>query len=119
MNIKQLNEAISELLDDKIQCVLKIQDVGNEYVFKGMVADNTDYASEYDMEIDFYDRLQSEDPTTQFILAYHKDGENVFYDEDDVLLDLDMTEDAAFDRDYNALNNSNDNTVIPDKDMIN
>ena len=82
-----------EELDDMIQCVIEIQDIGNDYEFKGIIEDNTDYDSEYDMENHFMDRLDGEDPTIQFVLAYHYDGQDdKFYDEDGDGLDLNMEE---------------------------
>lgn len=114
---KLVNKANEDLEPEMIQCVLKIEDIGNEYKYLGMVEDNSHYASEYDMELE-YEEADYGRATIQLILAYHKNGEKVFYDEEGDPLNLDMEEQKEFEQEYQDLNNSKDNTVIPDKDMI-
>lgn len=78
---EKLNKKINEALDDMIQCVIKIEDVGNEYKYLGMIEDNSNYASEYDMEVEYEDADLGHS-TIQYILAYHKEGDNKhFFDE--------------------------------------
>lgn len=81
-------EEDSEELDDMIQCVIKIKDIGNDYEYQGIIEDNTDYLSQYDVDVEFQD--EEEDPTIQFILAYHNPEESVFYDENGEELDLEQ-----------------------------
>lgn len=81
-------EEDSEELDDMIQCVIKIKDIGNDYEYQGIIEDNTDYLSQYDVDVEFQD--EEEDPTIQFILAYHNPAEFVFYDENGEELDLEQ-----------------------------
>ena len=88
-------------IDDMIQCVIKIKDIGNDYEYQGMIEDNTDYLSQYDVDVEFQDRLDGEDPTIQFVLAYHREGEEEFYDESGVKFDLDMEEHQKFKDDAN------------------
>lgn len=103
---------------DLIQCVIKVEDIGNGYKYLGMIEDNSNYASEYDMEIEYEDADLGR-ATIQYILAYHEDGDNKhFFDEEGDLLNLDMEEQEEFEQEYQDANNSKDNTVIPDKDMI-
>ena len=73
--------------DDMIQCVIKIKDIGNAYEYQELIEDNTDYLSQYDVDVEFQDE---EDPTIQFILAYHNPAEFVFYDENGEELDLEQ-----------------------------
>lgn len=81
-------EEDSEELDDMIQCVIKIKDIGNAYEYQELIEDNTDYLSQYDVDVEFQD--EEEDPTIQFILAYHNPEESVFYDENGEELDLEQ-----------------------------
>ena len=81
-------EEDSEELDDMIQCVIKIKDIGNAYEYQELIEDNTDYLSQYDVDVEFQD--EEEDPTIQFILAYHNPAEFVFYDENGEELDLEQ-----------------------------
>ena len=74
--------------DDMIQCVIKIKDIGNAYEYQELIEDNTDYLSQYDVDVEFQD--EEEDPTIQFILAYHNPAEFVFYDENGEELDLEQ-----------------------------
>ena len=104
--------------NDMIQCVIKVEDIGNGYKYLGMIEDNSNYASEYDMEVEYEDADLGR-ATIQYILAYHEDGDNKhFFDEEGDTLDLDMEEQEQFEKDYQDAINSKDNTVIPDKDMI-
>ena len=81
-------EEDSEELDDMIQCVIKIKDIGNAYEYQELIEDDTDYLSQYDVDVEFQD--EEEDPTIQFILAYHNPAEFVFYDENGEELDLEQ-----------------------------
>ena len=102
MDLNKLYHVINEALEqDMIQCVIKIKDIGNDYEYQGIIEDNSHYDSEYDMENDYADRLEGEDPTIQFVLAYHRDGEEEFYDESGVKFDLDMEEHQKFKDDAN------------------
>ena len=102
MDLNKLYHVINEALEqDMIQCVIKIKDIGNEYEYQGIIEDNSHYDSEYDMENDYVDRLEGEDPTIQFVLAYHRDGEEEFYDESGVKYDFDMEEHQKFKDDVN------------------
>ena len=74
--------------DDMIQCVIKIKDIGNVYEYQELIEDDTDYLSQYDVDVEFQD--EEEDPTIQFILAYHNPAEFVFYDENGEELDLEQ-----------------------------
>ena len=74
--------------DGMIQCVIKIKDIGNAYEYQELIEDNTDYLSQYDVDVEFQD--EEEDPTIQFILAYHNPAEFVFYDENGEELDLEQ-----------------------------
>ena len=108
----------AEDTDNMIQCVIKVEDIGNDYKYLGMIEDNSNYASEYDMEVEYEDADLGR-ATIQYILAYHEDGDNKhFFDEEGDTLDLDMEEQEQFEKDYQDAINSKDNTVIPDKDMI-
>lgn len=82
----------NENTDNMIQCVIEIQDIGNDYEYMGIIEDDTDYLSQDDVDVEFQDRLEEEDdPTIQFVLAYHHDGkDDKFYDEDGEDLDLDI-----------------------------
>ena len=103
---------------DLIQCVIKVQNEGNgNYTYLDMIEDNCDYASEYDMQLEYQDADLGHS-SIEYILAYHNEGENVFYDEVGELLDIDMEEQEEFEKAYQDANNSLDNTVIPDKDII-
>lgn len=92
MDLKNLQRVINEALelneDDMIQCVIKIKDIGNAYEYQELIEDNTDYLSQYDVDVEFQD--EEEDPTIQFILAYHNPAEFVFYDENGEELDLEQ-----------------------------
>lgn len=92
MDLKNLQRVINEALelneDDMIQCVIKIKDIGNAYEYQELIEDNTDYLSQYDVDVEFQD--EEEDPTIQFILAYHNPEESVFYDENGEELDLEQ-----------------------------
>jgi hypothetical protein len=112
MNLSKLYKVINEALEqDLIQCVIKIKDIGNDYEYQGMIEDNSNYDSEYDMENHFMDRLDGEDPTIQFVLAYHYDGkDDKFYDEDGDELDLDMEEYNKF---KDAASRPLDNPTVP------
>ena len=92
MDLKNLQRVINEALelneDDMIQCVIKIKDIGNAYEYQELIEDNTDYLSQYDVDVEFQD--EEEDPTIQFILAYHNQAEFVFYDENGEELDLEQ-----------------------------
>ena len=124
MNLKRLqklNEEMRKLLnesEDMIQCVIKVQDIGNALSYEGIVEDNTNHMSQYDVDVEFQDILDEEDPTIQFILAYHIDGTEEFYDENGDLIDLDMTKNNEFQQALDKVNNSLNNTVIPNIDML-
>ena len=109
----------SEDISDMIQCVIKVEDIGNAFEYKGMILDNTDFMSQYDVDVEYQDRLEGEDPTIQFILAYHNDGDDKhFYDENGDSLELDFTEEEEFEQALKDKNESPDNTVIPDKENL-
>ena len=76
---EKLNKKINEALDDMIQCVIKIKDIGNAYKFIEVVEDNSDFVNQYDVDNEYSEGEQ--DPTIMYVLCYHKEGENIFYDE--------------------------------------
>jgi hypothetical protein len=87
-----INEALENNENsDLIQCVVKIKDIGNEYEFQGIIEDNSNYISQYDVDVEFQNRLEIEEPTIQFILAYHRDGNDTeFFDENGIAYDFDI-----------------------------
>lgn len=117
---EELDKLIAKALDLKeqemTQCVIKIQDIGNAYKYIGIVEDKSDYINQYDVDNEYSEGEQ--DPTIEYILCYHNDGEKIFYNEDGEELNLDMEEQEQFEKDYQDAINSKDNTVILDKNMI-
>ena len=110
LNENPVEEESGEL-DDMIQCVIEIQDIGNDYEFKGIIEDNTNYVSQYDVDVEFQDRLEDEDPTIQFILAYHRDGDDTeFFDESGIAYDFDMEKHKEF---KDAVNKPLENPTVP------
>lgn len=68
------------------QCVIKIRDIGNDWEFIEVAQDNTQFSSQYDVNLEFTD----EDPTVQYILAYHTNEGDEFYDENGYIIDLEV-----------------------------
>lgn len=104
------------------QCVLKIKDIGNEYAYLAIVEDNTYYKNPNEMEHHYADRIAfdtEEDPTIQWILAYHEEGSTEFYDFDTgTPLGFDMSYNDKFNKDYQKAIRSKENTVPFDRDKI-
>lgn len=68
------------------QCVIKIRDIGNDWEFIEVAQDNTQFSSQYDVNLEFTD----EDPTVQYVLAYRTDEGDEFYDENGYIIDLEV-----------------------------
>ena len=62
-----------------MQCVVKVRDIGNFLEYIGIVEDNINYLSQYDVDVEYTNRLEIEDPDIMLLLIYHKD--NKFYDQ--------------------------------------
>lgn len=109
MNIQELNKCLLEMLTfgNMTQCVAKIKDIGNDTEIIDIVADNTDYRDEQEMEQDYQDNWSEEDPSISLMLAYHKgdawDKTEPLYDEEG--------EPIPFE--YNSLKESADLYVAP------
>lgn len=115
--VEQVDEDAEEA-DELIQCVIKIEDIGNDYRYEGLIEDNTDYNDQYDVDIHFQDRLEDEPETVNYILAYHEDGKEQFYDENGEPLDLEMDKLDNFEKDYQAKIKDRNNTVPANKDEL-
>lgn len=61
-----------------IQCVLKVEDVGNATDFLGLEEENTDYLSQYDVDVEYQDSDLGRS-TVYYTLAYHTEEEPDFY----------------------------------------
>ena len=68
------------------QCVIKIRDIGNDWEFIEFAQDNTQFSSQYDVNLEFTD----EDPTVQYILAYRTNEGDEFYDENGYIIDMEV-----------------------------
>ena len=68
------------------QCVIKIRDIGNDWEFIEVAQDNTQFSSQYDVNLEFTD----EDPTVQYILAYRTNEGDEFYDENGYIIDMEV-----------------------------
>lgn len=112
--INTLQEDFKNNIEDLVQCVIKVKDLGNGHLqYIGMILDKTDYKNEQEMEYDFDQFFDDESPETFVMLAYHEDGKNKFYTEEGEEIDLDMDELNAFDQAYKDKINDNP-TVIND-----
>lgn len=99
-------------VNELTQCVVKVKDLGNGYLqYNGILLDATDYVSEYDMEVDFQDRLEDFPEDEFLILAYHEDGELEFYDQDGYPIDLNMSGQEEFEKAYDKA--IKDNPTVP------
>lgn len=121
---EELNQLIKEAAGiDMTQCVIKVEDIGNEFEFKGIIEEGSNYESEWDMQTEYSDRLEIEEPRIEFWLAYHPgelwDGTKL-YDELGIAYDLDYdkynADKEAMKADEIQLNK--EATVIPDAAMI-
>ncbi len=75
-------------MEDLIQCILKVEDVGNATDLLGLEEDNTDFVSQYDVDVEYQD--VDEDENVYFMLAYHtKENPDTYFDSDGEVLKFD------------------------------
>lgn len=75
-------------MKDLIQCILKVEDVGNATDLLGLEEDNTDFVSQYDVDVEYQD--VDEDENVYFMLAYHtKENPDAYFDMEEEVLEFD------------------------------